>query len=187
MVTGPSSSSPTSSSSILGLCFFFLFFLEEGGASSWASSPPAPVSAAATSVFCFDLDFFGSGGGGGAAASESGAFSSSSGASATAFEGLREPEGTCPRPMSAPSLLQKPRPTSAAIFLGFAPANEASPRSDPSRPSWTMIFARFRPTSPVTMTVSDSSLATFWNPSSDSSREPVFCIAVSISRDLARS
>jgi hypothetical protein len=83
-------------------------------------------------------------------------------------------------------LLQNVRATSAAIFRGFAPGNAAWPSTEPSFPSWTVIFARFLPISPVTITASASSFATFAKPASDSSSAPVFARPRSISRDFAR-
>ena len=72
-------------------------------------------------------------------------------------------------------------------FFGLAPAKLASPSSEPSLPSCAEIFARFLPTSPVTITDSASSFATLANPSSLSSSAPVLARPISISRDFARS
>ncbi len=115
------------------------------------------------------------------------AFSSSSGDTAAAFCAFLAPSGTCPRPTSGPSFFQNVSPTSLASLRGFAPANEASPRIEPSPPSWTTSLARLGPTSPVMIADSASSLASFTRPSSVSRLAPVLASASWISRERTSS
>ncbi len=74
-------------------------------------------------------------------------------------------------------------PPRSASLRGLAPLNDPSPRIEPSPPSWTTIFARFGPTSPVTMADSASSLASVLRPSSESRLAPVLLIASAIARE----
>ena len=93
------------------------------------------------------------------------------------------PTGPCPRSRSGPSFRQKVSPTSSASLRWLTPLNEASPRTNPSPPSWTTIFARLGPTSPVTIAESASSLASLFRSSSESRLAPLRSIASCMSRE----